>query len=172
MGRSALGGYSSGVTGRGTGVDNQTFARKRDAVQRALELHRPDPSDGCGLLAALGGFEIGVLAGVYLGAAAARVPAVVDGLICGAAALVAVAIEPGVREYLIAGHRSPEPGHAATLEELRLEPLLDLGLRLGEGTGAVLALSLCVAACRVLDEMATFEDAGVTDADGVVPPEA
>jgi nicotinate-nucleotide--dimethylbenzimidazole phosphoribosyltransferase len=160
------------VTGRGTGIDDARFEAKVAAIERALALHRPDPADGLGLLAAIGGLEIGVLAGVYLAAAVARVPAVVDGVISGAAALVAQAIAPNVVHFLIAGHRSVEPGHAATLEHLQLEPLLDLGLRLGEGTGAVLASTLCVAACRLLDEMATFEEAGVSDADGVVPPEA
>ena len=162
----------STVTGRGTGIDDTRFETKVAAIERALRLHRPDPTDGVGMLSAIGGLEIGVLAGVYLGAAAARVPAVVDGVISGAAALVAQAIAPSVAYFLIAGHRSVEPGHAATLEHLGLEPLLDLGLRLGEGTGAVLALTLCVAACRLLDEMATFEESGVSAAEGVVPPEA
>lgn len=160
------------VTGRGTGIGDDRFEAKVAVIASALALHRPDPNDGIGVLAALGGLEIGVLAGVYLAAAAARVPAVVDGVISGAAALVAQAIAPNVAHFLIAGHRSVEPGHAATLEHLELEPLLDLGLRLGEGTGAVLAITLCVAACRLLDEMATFEEAGVSAVDGVVPPEA
>ena len=132
---------------------------------------RREPSwireDGVALLAALGGHEIGVLAGIYLGAAAARIPAVMDGLISGAAALVAAAIAPGVRDYVVASHRSPEPGHAAVLEALEAVPLLDLGMRLGEGSGAALGISLCVAACRLLDEMATFGEAGVSEA----PPE-
>jgi nicotinate-nucleotide--dimethylbenzimidazole phosphoribosyltransferase len=160
------------VTGRGTGIDDERFEAKLAAIERALDMNRVKPLDGVGLLAGLGGFEIGVLAGVYLGAAAARVPAVVDGLISGAAALIAVAIEPDVREYLIASHRSVEAGHAATLEHLRLEPLLDLGMRLGEGSGAALGISLCVAACRLLDEMATFEEAGVSSSSDVVPPES
>ena len=160
------------VTGRGTGIDDQRFELKVAAVERALTVNAPDPADGVGLLAAVGGFEIGVLAGVYLAAAAARVPPVVDGLISGAAALVAEAVAPSVGPYLLASHRSVEPGHAATLEQLRLEPLLDLGMRLGEGTGAALAITLCVAACRLLDEMATFDDAGVAASDEVVPPEA
>ncbi len=160
------------VTGRGTGIDDARFEAKVAAIEEALALHQPQQVDGVQLLAAIGGFEIGVLAGVYLAAAAARVPAVLDGLISTSAALVATRIAPGAGEYLIAGHRSVEPGHAAALAHLQLEPLLDLGLRLGEGTGAALAMTLCVAACRLLDEMATFEDAGVTDAAGVVPPEA
>ncbi|MEZ4502220.1 MAG: nicotinate-nucleotide--dimethylbenzimidazole phosphoribosyltransferase [Dehalococcoidia bacterium] len=160
------------VTGRGTGVDDARFEAKVEAIERALALHQPAPGDGAGLLASIGGFEIGVLAGLYLGAAAARVPAVVDGLISGAAALVAAAIEPRCVDYLVASHRGSEPGHAATLDWLGLEPLLDLDLRLGEGTGAALGISLCVAACRVLDEMATFDEAGVDDTDGAVVPEA
>jgi nicotinate-nucleotide--dimethylbenzimidazole phosphoribosyltransferase len=163
---------AAAVTGRGTGIDDATHVAKIEAVQTALEVNRPDPTDGVALLAAVGGFEIGVLAGVYLGSAANRVPAVVDGLISGAAALVAVAIEPGVRDYLVASHRSPEPGHTAMLEALALDPLLDLGLRLGEGTGAALGITLCVAACRLLDEMATFDEAGVADSDRVIEPEA
>ena len=160
------------VTGRGTGVDDAHFERKVAAIERALALHRPDASDGIGLLAAIGGFEIGVLAGVYLGAASARVPVLMDGVISGAAALIAEAIEPAARAFVIASHRSPEPGHAAILEHLRLEPLLDLGLRLGEGSGAALGMTLCVAACRLLDEMATFAEAGVSDSADVVEPEA
>jgi nicotinate-nucleotide--dimethylbenzimidazole phosphoribosyltransferase len=159
------------VTGRGTGIDDATFATKVQAVERALALHHVDTSDGVGVLAALGGFEIGVLAGVYLGAAAARVPAVIDGLISGAAALVACAIEPRVRDYLVASHLGVEPGHAASLEHLGLRPVLDLGLRLGEGSGAALAITVCVAACRLLDEMATFEDAGVSTSDAAVANE-
>jgi nicotinate-nucleotide--dimethylbenzimidazole phosphoribosyltransferase len=159
------------VTGRGTGVDDEAHATKVRAIETALSINQPDPQDGIGLLASVGGFEIGVLAGVYLGASSRRVPAVMDGLISGAAALVAVAIEPQVRDYLIASHRSTEPGHQATLEALELEPLLDLGLRLGEGSGSALGITLCVAACRLLDEMATFSEAGVTDSDQVVEPE-
>ncbi len=166
------------VTGRGTGIDNRRFEEKVITVERALAVNAPyaaeatDATDGIGLLASVGGFEIGVLAGVYLAAASARVPAVIDGLISGAAALVAAAIEPGVQGYLVASHRSGEPGHTATLEHLELAPLLELDLRLGEGTGAALGITLCVAACRLLDEMATFEEAGVDDSDDVVTPES
>jgi len=167
----ATGRPPAAVTGRGTGIDDATHTLKIEAIETALCVNHPDPADGIGLLATVGGFEVGVLAGVYLGAAAHRVPALVDGVISGAAALIATAIEPAVREYLIASHRSPEPGHTATLEALGLEPLLDLHLRLGEGTGAALGMTICVAACRLLDEMATFEEAGVTDSDSVVEPE-
>ncbi len=160
------------VTGRGTGVDDATFERKVAAVAEALAVNRPDADDGIDLLAGLGGFEIGVLAGVYLGAAAARVPAVVDGLISGAAALVAAAVAPAAAYAFVASHRSAEPGHGALLEHLRLEPLFDLGLRLGEGSGAALGMTLCVAACRVLDEMATFAEAGVSTSDDAIAPES
>ena len=163
----ATGRPAEAVTGRGSGVEGPALRAKIAAVEAALAANRVDPEDGVALLAALGGHEIGVLAGVYLGAAAARIPAVMDGLISGAAALVAAAIAPGVRDYVVASHRSPEPGHAAVLEALEAEPLLDLGMRLGEGSGAALGISLCVAACRLLDEMATFGEAGVSEA----PPE-
>lgn len=159
------------VTGRGTGIDDQVFRMKVRAVEQALDVNRPDPHDGIDLLAKVGGFEFGVLAGVYLAAAAARVPAVLDGVISTAAALIADAIAPEARHAFIASHRSTEPGHAAALEHLRLEPVLDLGMRLGEGSGAALAITLCVAACRVLDEMATFGEAGVSGSTSVVRPE-
>jgi nicotinate-nucleotide--dimethylbenzimidazole phosphoribosyltransferase len=160
------------VTGRGTGIDDARFEAKVAAIEQALDISRVESMDSLDVLAGLGGFEIGVLAGVYLGAAAARIPVVVDGLISGAAALIAVAIEPAVRDYLIASHRSVEAGHSATLEHLRLEPLFDLGMRLGEGTGAALGISLCVAACRLLDEMATFDEASVSEGTNVVSPES
>ena len=154
---------AAAVTGRGTGVDDAGLARKIAVIERALALHRPKPDDGMDVLAKVGGFEIGGLAGVMIGAAARRVPVVIDGFISGAAALVACALAPAVRPYLIAGHRSVERGHAAVFAHLDLEPLLDLGMRLGEGTGAVLSQSLCLAACKALDEMATFGEAGVSD---------
>jgi len=151
------------VTGRGTGVDDAGLARKIAVIERALALHQPDPADGLAVLACLGGFEIGGLVGVMIGAAAKRVPVVIDGFISGAAALIACALAPTVQPYLIAGHRSVERGHAAVFAQLDLEPLLDLGMRLGEGTGAVLAQSLCLAACKTLDEMATFGEARVSE---------
>ncbi len=159
------------VTGRGTGIDDAMHTRKIEAIETALRVNAPAPRDGVELLSKVGGFEIGVLAGIYLGAASRRVPAVVDGLISGAAALIAVSIAPQTGDYLIASHRSPEPGHTATLEWLGLDPLLELDLRLGEGSGAALGMTLCVAATRLLDEMATFGDAGVADSDVVVEPE-
>jgi nicotinate-nucleotide--dimethylbenzimidazole phosphoribosyltransferase len=151
------------VVGRGTGVDDAGLARKVAVIERGLALHRPDPADGLDVLAKVGGFEIGGLAGVMIGAAARRVPVVIDGFISGAAALIGCALAPAVRPYLIAGHRSVERGHAAVFAHLDLVPLLDLGMRLGEGTGAVLAQSLCIAACKTLDEMATFGEAGVSE---------
>jgi nicotinate-nucleotide--dimethylbenzimidazole phosphoribosyltransferase len=151
------------VTGRGTGVDDAGLTRKVAVIERALALHRPDPADGLDVLAKVGGFEIGGLAGVMIGAAARRAPVVIDGFISGAAALIACALAPAAQPYLIAGHRSVERGHAAVFAQLDLEPLLDLGMRLGEGTGAVLAQSLCIAACKTLDEMATFGEAGVAE---------
>lgn len=152
------------VTGRGTGVDDATLGRKIAVVERALARHAPAvPAGPLATLAALGGLEIAALAGFVVGGAAARVPVVVDGVIADAALLVAARLAPGVLDYAIAGHRSSEPGAAAVIEHLGLEPLLDLGLRLGEGTGACLALPLVEAAARVLREMATFDAAGVSE---------
>lgn len=152
------------VCGRGTGVDDEGLARKVDAVRRALAANAIDPSDGLAALAAVGGFEIGVLVGVVLGCAGARTPVVLDGFITGAAALVAARIAPASTGSMIAAHRSPEPGHRLVLSTLALEPLLDLEMRLGEGSGAALAIPLVRAAAAVLSDMATFEQAGVTDA--------
>jgi len=152
------------VTGRGTGIDEGRLRLKVDAIQRALRVNRPDPADALDVLAKVGGFEIAGLAGVMLGAAAHRMPVLLDGFITGAAALAAVGLCPAARDYLIASHRSVEPGHTVVLDRLGLRPLLDLELRLGEGTGAVLAMNLAEAALRILGEMATFEAAGVTDA--------
>lgn len=155
------------VTGRGTGVDEATWRRKVEVVRRALAVNRPVASDGLDVLAKVGGFEIGGLAGVMLAGAARRVPVVLDGFIAGAAALVAVAVAPLARDALFAAHRSAEPGHAAALAHLGLEPYLDLALRLGEGTGAALFIHLARAASRIYHEMATFKAAGV---DGPVIP--
>jgi nicotinate-nucleotide--dimethylbenzimidazole phosphoribosyltransferase len=152
------------VCGPGTGLDADGVARKVAAVTRALEVNRVDAGDPVGVLAALGGFEIAVLAGVMLGCRTARIPVVLDGFITGAAALVAAAIDPAAVDAMIAGHRSPEPGHALVLERLGLEPLLDLRLRLGEGSGAALALPIVRGAIALLNDMASFDEAGVTDA--------
>ncbi len=151
----------SRVTGRGTGIDDTTYAKKVAVIQRALDVNRPDPADPLDVVAKIGGFEIAGLVGVMVGGAQAHRPVVIDGFISGAAALVAVALQPQVRAYLIAAHRSQEPGHRVTLDFLKLQPLLDLDLRLGEGTGAALAMSIIDAACKILTEMATFEEAGV-----------
>jgi nicotinate-nucleotide--dimethylbenzimidazole phosphoribosyltransferase len=151
------------LAGRGTGVDDAGLKRKIDAIERALAVNRPDPKDGLDVLAKVGGFEIGGLAGVILGAAAARKPVMVDGFISTAAAMIAVTIAPAVRPYLISAHRSQEYGHSQMVEWLGLKPLVDLDFRLGEGTGAALGISFAEAACKILAEMATFTEAGVSD---------
>lgn len=151
------------VVGRGTGVDDAGLARKIDVVRRSLEVNRAAATDPLGALAALGGFEIAGLVGVILEAASRRRPVVLDGFISTAAGLVAVDLQPRCRDYLIAGHRSQELGHAAALAGMGLRPLLDLDLRLGEGTGALLALPILRSAVRTLNEMATFEEAGVSN---------
>jgi nicotinate-nucleotide--dimethylbenzimidazole phosphoribosyltransferase len=151
------------VTGRGTGVCDAGLERKIDAIRRALRTHRPDPAEALDTLAKLGGFEIAGLSGVVLGCAALRVPVVMDGFIASVAALVAVRMAPRAAGYLIASHRSVERGHGAVLEAIGTNPLLDLELRLGEGTGAALAMGLVDASLRILHEMATFQHAGVSD---------
>lgn len=152
------------VTGRGTGADDKMLNHKVKVIKRAIERNQPDSADPIGVLAKVGGFEIGGLAGCILGAAAHRKPVVIDGFISGAAALIAVGLKPEVKDYLIAGHRSAEIGHQVVLEKLGLKPVLDLGMRLGEGTGAVLAMEIVEAAVKILEEMATFEEAGVSQA--------
>ncbi|MCT9092136.1 nicotinate-nucleotide--dimethylbenzimidazole phosphoribosyltransferase [Streptomyces sp. ASQP_92] len=151
------------VTGRGTGINDETHARKVDVVRRALELHQPDPADPIGVLAAVGGLEHAALVGFLLGGASLRTPVILDGVSTGAAALVARAIAPEVLSACIAGHRSAEPGHAAALNKLGLRPLVDLDLRLGEGTGALLALPVVQSVARAMHEVATFDSAGVTE---------
>ncbi|MFH0245174.1 nicotinate-nucleotide--dimethylbenzimidazole phosphoribosyltransferase [Streptomyces sp. HK10] len=151
------------VTGRGTGVSDEMHARKVEVVRRALELHRPDPSDPLGVLAAIGGLEHAALTGLILGGASLRTPVVLDGVSAGAAALVARAVAPEALAACIAGHRSAEPGHVAALTKLGLRPLIDLDLRLGEGTGALLALPVVQSAARAMHEVATFDSAGVTE---------
>ena len=160
----AFGGFSAlEIVGRGTGVDDLGLQRKLKAVEAALAVNNPAPDDGIDVLAKVGGFEIGGLAGAILATAAHRCPVVIDGYISTAAAMLAVQLAPAVQPYLIAGHRSQERGHQLMLGWLKLEPLLDLEFRLGEGTGAVLALSLAEAACKILSEMATFNEAGVAE---------
>ncbi len=160
----ALGGFApAAIVGRGTGLDDEGLQRKVAVVARALAVNRPASDDGIDVLAKVGGFEIGGLAGLILAAAARRVPVMLDGFIATAAAMVAVQLAPACRDYLIAAHCSQEAGHRAMLDWLALRPLLDLDLRLGEGTGAALGLNLAEAACKLLAEMATFAEAGVRD---------
>ncbi|MGH3738673.1 MAG: nicotinate-nucleotide--dimethylbenzimidazole phosphoribosyltransferase, partial [Micromonosporaceae bacterium] len=151
------------VTGRGTGVDDATLARKIEVVTAALAKHRPDPADPVGVLAAFGGLEHAALAGFVLGAAARRTPVILDGVIAGAAAMAAQALAPEAIAACVAGHRSAEPGHAIALRQLDLRPLVTLGLRLGEGSGALLALPMVQSAVRVLHDVATFDSAGVSE---------
>lgn len=155
-----------GVTGTGTGISETARERKIETIERAIRVNAPDPADGIDVLAKVGGLEIAGLAGVILGAASRRIPVLLDGFISGAAALVAAQVAPTVRPFLIAAHRSVEPGHRAALATLGLHPLLDLDLRLGEGTGAALAMHLVDDALRIHLEMATFESAGVSGESG------
>ena len=150
------------VTGRGTGIDDPTYARKVAVVTAGLRRHLPDPADPLGVLAAVGGLEHAALAGFLLGAAAHRVPVVLDGVIAASAALAAAAFAPDAVAAMVAGHRSAEPGATVALDHLGLVPLLDLGMRLGEGSGAVLALPIVASAVRVLHDVATFDSAGVS----------
>jgi len=151
------------VTGRGTGIDDAQLVHKIATIERALASTKPDTTDPLDVLTKVGGLEIAGLVGVILAAAAQSVPVVIDGFISGAAALVATRLVPAVRGYLFAGHVSVERGHHVILEQLKLLPLLDLNLRLGEGTGAVLATTLIDAALRLHRDMATFAEAGVSD---------
>ncbi|MDX2974399.1 nicotinate-nucleotide--dimethylbenzimidazole phosphoribosyltransferase [Kribbella solani] len=150
------------VTGRGTGIDDVTLAHKTAIVEAALVRHAVPATEPLKALQAYGGLEHAALAGYILGAAANQVPVILDGVIAGAAALVAQALHPAAVDYCVAGHRSAEPGHAVALKTLGLQPLVDLDLRLGEGTGAVLAYPILSCAVRALAEMATFEDAGIS----------
>ncbi|MDP2943505.1 MAG: nicotinate-nucleotide--dimethylbenzimidazole phosphoribosyltransferase [Candidatus Omnitrophota bacterium] len=151
------------VTGRGTGIDDKTLASKIIAIKEALKVNKPNPKDGIDILSKVGGFEIGGLTGVILAAAANRVPVVIDGFISGAAALIASTLEEKVKDYMIAAHCSVERGHKIALEFLGLKPVLDLNLRLGEGTGAALAMNIVEAGTKILNEMATFQSAGVSE---------
>jgi len=154
------------ATGRGAGITDERLAHKIEIVERAIEVNRPNPKRPLDVLAKVGGFEIAGLAGVMLASAAHRIPIVIDGFISGAAALIATAISPASKDYLIAAHVSAEPGHCHLLEHLGLKPLLDLDMRLGEGTGAALGISLAEIAARILAEMATFAEAGVSEEEG------
>ena len=150
------------VTGRGTGIGDEQLALKVRAIERALTLNQPDLEDAIDVLSKVGGFEIGGLSGVILGAAAHSIPVVIDGFVAGASALLANGLCPRVKDYLIAAHLSSEPGHKVILDYLKLKPVLDLEMRLGEGTGAALAISIVEAAVKILAEMATFADAGIS----------
>jgi len=151
------------VTGRGTGITDEQLAHKVKVISKALAVNHPDPEQPLDVLAKVGGFEIGGLAGVMLGAAAHRIPVVIDGFISGAAALIATALSPRLKDFLIAAHVSAEAGHQLLLEHLGLKPLLDLRMRLGEGTGAALGIFLAEAAAKILAEMSTFAEAGVSE---------
>jgi len=153
------------VTGRGTGIEDQALRHKVAVINRALAMHQPSAEDPVGALAAVGGLEIAGIAGIILGTAAARRPLMLDGFIATAGALVATALAPAVADYLIAAHRSVEPGHQIMLDYLGLKPLFNLQMRLGEGTGAALGLNMLEAAVRIYREMATFEEAGVAEKD-------
>jgi nicotinate-nucleotide--dimethylbenzimidazole phosphoribosyltransferase len=152
----------SKVTGRGTGLNDEALVNKIRVIERALQVNRPDPADPVDVLAKVGGFEIGGIAGVVLGAAYYKLPVVVDGFISSAGALLASKLAPGSADYMIAAHRSVEYGHQYLLDELGLKPLLNLNLRLGEGTGGALAMNIVEAAARIINDMATFESAGVS----------
>ena len=149
------------MIGRGTGVDDQGLARKRDAVRRGIALNHPLPADGLDVLSKIGGFEIGGIAGIVLAGAFHGRPVVIDGFISTAGALIACTLCPAAKDYLISGHCSEEPGHRHMLNHLNLKPILDLGMRLGEGTGGALAMSIADSAVRVFKEVMTFEEAGI-----------
>lgn len=151
------------VTGRGTGIDDKSLENKINVVKRALLLRKPNPSIAIDVLSKVGGFEIGGLVGIILASAANKVPVVIDGFISGAAALLAYTLNPAVKNYMIAAHCSVEKGHRIILEYMGLKPVLDLDLRLGEGTGAALAMNIVEAGVKILNEMATFQDASVSD---------
>ena len=156
------------VTGRGTGINDKIWERKVEVVRRSLKIHLPDPHDALDVLAKVGGYEIGGIAGCILAAAKNKVPVVIDGFISTAGALIATGLAPEVRNYLFASHLSLEKGHRIALDYLRLSPLLNLNLRLGEGTGAALAISIIEAGVKILTQMATFEEAGVSREIGCV----
>ncbi|HOB28757.1 MAG: nicotinate-nucleotide--dimethylbenzimidazole phosphoribosyltransferase [Dethiobacteria bacterium] len=151
------------ITGRGTGIDREALQRKAQIVEEALKVNKPDPRDGLDVLAGVGGFEIGAIAGVILSAAASRVPVVIDGFISGAGAMIARALAPRALDFVLASHLSEEPGHKVMLTWLGVRPLLQMNMRLGEGTGAALSFTLIDAALKIVREMATYDQAGVSD---------
>ncbi|KMP12329.1 nicotinate-nucleotide--dimethylbenzimidazole phosphoribosyltransferase [Candidatus Nitromaritima sp. SCGC AAA799-C22] len=150
------------TTGRGTGIDDQTFTKKIESIKQAIQVNRPDASDPIDILSKVGGFEIGGITGFILGGAACRTPVVIDGLISGAGAVLAMMFNPTVADYIFPSHQSKEPGHEVFFERLGRRPLFDLGMRLGEGTGAVLAIQLIEAGVKIYNEMASFKEAGVS----------
>ncbi len=150
------------VTGRGTGIGDEAFGRKVDIIKRAIEINKPNPDDPIDVLSKVGGFEIAGIAGLILGAASRKIPVVVDGFISGAGALIACGLQPAVCDYLFASHLSVERGHKAIIAKIGQKALLDLSLRLGEGTGAALGIGLVEAGFKILTQMATFEGAGVS----------
>jgi nicotinate-nucleotide--dimethylbenzimidazole phosphoribosyltransferase len=153
------------VTGRGTGIDEKGLKNKIEKIKKALQINNPEPNDAIDVLSKVGGFEIGGLAGVILAAASKKIPVVIDGFISGAAALIAFHIEPKTKNYMIASHCSVERGHKIILKHLGLEPIMDLNLRLGEGTGATLGINIAEASIKILTEMATFQSANVSTKD-------
>jgi nicotinate-nucleotide--dimethylbenzimidazole phosphoribosyltransferase len=153
------------VTGRGTGIDDKALAGKIEIIERALKINKPDPKDPIDILAKVGGFEIGGLVGVILAAASGKIPVVIDGFISGAAALVAFSLEPKIKDYMFAAHCSVERGHKIILDYIGLKPILDLNLRLGEGTGSALGINIIEAGIKILTQMATFQDAEVSQED-------
>ncbi len=157
------------VTGRGTGIGDRQFAHKIKVIEKALSVNKPNSKDPIDVLAKVGGFEIGGLTGIILAGAAYRIPVVIDGFISGAAALIATGLSPQAKDYLIAAHLSAEAGHELLLQFLGLKPLLNLNMRLGEGTGAVMGIFLAEAAVRTLSQMATFTEAGVSEAKPLEP---
>jgi nicotinate-nucleotide--dimethylbenzimidazole phosphoribosyltransferase len=152
------------VTGRGTGINDDMLLTKISVIKKAIEINRPDPNDPIDVLAKVGGFEIAGIAGLIIGSAFHKIPVVIDGFISTAAALVAVSLKSVIREYIFAAHKSVERGHAVLLECLEQKPILDLSMRLGEGTGAVLGISLVESGVRIINEVLTFEEAGVKKA--------
>ncbi len=154
----------SEVTGHGTGIDDNQFKNKVKVIEKILEVNKPDPKDGLDILSKVGGFEIGGIAGLILGVASLQKPVLIDGFISTAAALIAHTICPNAADYMIASHRSVEQGHKVALKHLNKDPLIDLNMRLGEGTGAALSMTLVEAAVRILTEVATFEEASVSKA--------
>ncbi|MDD5429068.1 MAG: nicotinate-nucleotide--dimethylbenzimidazole phosphoribosyltransferase, partial [Candidatus Omnitrophica bacterium] len=151
------------ITGKGTGIGDKALLKKMAVIEEAIRINRPDKGDPIDVLSKVGGFEIAGLAGVVLAAASKRVPVVIDGFISAAAALIAYKIQPIAKDYMIASHSSVEKGHRIILDELGIEPIIDLNLRLGEGTGAALVLPIIEAAVKILSEMATFESAKVSE---------